>query len=115
MNTNFHFIPTEIIDLIKQRQTLDDETLQLLYRELEAMSRLLSLEVFYNGEKRKHLRQLILHQRVNYLQTPEAIYGLLPPMELSLELSGYYREVDYLKGLKDNQTEIDLILSELEV
>ena len=114
METNFHFLSKEITDLIKQRNILDDETLLSLYRELETMSRLLSIEIFYNKERRKHLRQLALHQRVNYLQTPEAIYGLLPHVETSLELSGYHREVEYQRGLKSNQGQSALILSELE-
>ncbi len=122
METNFRFLPVEITDFIKQRKTLDEETLLLLYRELEAMSRLLSMEIFFS-EERKSLRRLALHQRVNYLQTPTIIHGLLPSVELSLELSGYSREIGYLKDLQKprttkveiNQTEIDLILSELEV
>lgn len=107
---NFKYVDKSITDLVHNRNILDNETILALYRELECLSRLLCIEIFHSSSREEEIKHLALHQCVNYLQTPESQYGLLPPVEVSMKLSCYMKPA----GPLFSQAELDGLMEELD-
>lgn len=91
MTDKADFLPDELVQLVKNRQQLPDDLLISLYRELDAVARLLNIEVWQRSEAVKRLAVAV---KINYLQTPISKFGLFPPVELSLKLSCYTADLN---------------------
>lgn len=73
---------------IENRAFLTDEALLEVWRELDAVCRLLTIEVFLCNRTEK-FKRLASHATINYLQTPKFQSGYIPPLELTLRLACY--------------------------
>ena len=78
------FLTDKAKTTIENMSTISDEDLIYIYRELDAVSRLLWGEVYCS---QRNISKVALACGVNYSQTPVSQYGYIPPAEISMHLS----------------------------
>ncbi len=72
--------------LVESRVSLTDDVLIGVYRELDAVVRLLAGELFWSG-RGQAVARVGRAATVNYGQTPISKWGYIPPVEESIRLS----------------------------
>lgn len=80
------YITDKAKQAIENRAILTDDALLEVWRELNAMIRLLEIEVFLSNRSAE-FEKLASHATINYLQTPIHQHGYIPPLELTLQLA----------------------------